>query len=112
MKILKQLAASDILRLSQTSKIFFELCNTEAVWKVIFQKYVKRSNNADRMIAEDNGWKEALKIKLKFNKNKSYESNNAIKLINKSNKLINQTKNDLRPNVKNTNIFLGINKYK
>ncbi|KAI4470018.1 f-box domain [Holotrichia oblita] len=65
LRILKLLASRDVLALSQTSKIFFELCNTDAVWKLIFRKKIRRPiDREDCKAAGDVGWRKLLMKKL------------------------------------------------
>ncbi|KAK9745369.1 F-box-like [Popillia japonica] len=65
LRILKLLASRDVLALSQTSKIFFELCNTDGVWKLLFRKKIRRPiDQADCKAADDIGWKKLLMKKV------------------------------------------------
>lgn len=69
LRILKLLASRDILSLSQTSKIFFELCNGEPIWKMIFRKKIRRPiARDDSKMADELGWKGLLKKKLTMRK--------------------------------------------
>lgn len=60
--VMRYLAASDIIRLSQTSKIFFDLCNTNDVWRIIYTKIIKP--NEQLINSEEIDWKALLKRKL------------------------------------------------
>ncbi|XP_023310713.1 uncharacterized protein LOC111691709 [Anoplophora glabripennis] len=76
LNILKYLRANDVLKLMQTNKIFFELCNTELVWLMMFQKILNRSPSIEeKRMALEYGWREVLKkrmayIRKVFNENK------------------------------------------
>ncbi|GJQ77177.1 hypothetical protein Trydic_g14851 [Trypoxylus dichotomus] len=85
LQILRLLASRDILALSQTSKIFFELCNSNAVWKLIFRKKIRRPiARDDSKIADDIGWKSLLKKKLTM-RNKILKSTSSTGARDKNN---------------------------
>ncbi|KAJ8919925.1 hypothetical protein NQ315_006454 [Exocentrus adspersus] len=76
LNVLRYLKINDVLNLIQTNKIFYELCNTDSVWCMMFTKVLNRSPSPDeKRMAFDYGWREALKrrmtyIRKVFNENK------------------------------------------
>lgn len=62
--IVRMLAVNDILHLRQLSKIFFEICNTNSIWKIIFRKYTRRPiTKTDLKQSEVMSWKYMLQRK-------------------------------------------------
>lgn len=102
LKIIKMLATKDILALSQTSKIFFELCNTDAVWKIIFRKKIRRPiARDDCKSALDVGWKKLLMKKMLLRKKVMRTSITDSKLKNNAKAIGNKPNNvDVIQNVK------------
>ncbi|CAH1101062.1 unnamed protein product [Psylliodes chrysocephalus] len=67
MNVIKYLSINDVLRLGRTNKIFYELCNTEAVWEEMFKKILgRRPSSEEKLSAIDYGWKGALKKRIAF----------------------------------------------
>ncbi|XP_022917922.1 F-box only protein 36-like [Onthophagus taurus] len=65
LKIARFLATNDILHLSQTSKIFFDICNSEGIWRILYKKKIKRRVMlSDIERGTEIGWKQALKTKI------------------------------------------------
>ncbi|KRT85631.1 F-box domain-containing protein [Oryctes borbonicus] len=103
LKIVRLLASRDILALSQTSKIFFELCNSDAVWKLIFRKKIRRPiAREDSRVADDIGWRGLLKKKLDIrNKILKTATGTGSKPKNNSNMITSKQKNiDIIRNLK------------
>ncbi|CAH0547254.1 unnamed protein product [Brassicogethes aeneus] len=83
--LMKYLKIKDIFNLAQTSKILKELCNTDNVWKIIYQKYLKRNCYPDELRnAMDIGWKEMAKRKSLLRKKTVNSINTTQKLQDKS----------------------------
>ncbi|CAH1119617.1 unnamed protein product [Phaedon cochleariae] len=67
LNILKYLNTNDVLRMSLTSKIFLELCNSDLVWQLLFTKVLQRSpSKEEKRLAMDCGWKEVLKKRMTY----------------------------------------------
>ncbi|KAF2902598.1 hypothetical protein ILUMI_03576 [Ignelater luminosus] len=96
LRILNFMAARDIVNLSQTSKVLFELCNVENVWKMLFRKYLrKRPDKQDLIIGERFGWKQTLKEKIQ----KKIKESNKIEFLS-SKTIISQKESQVNKNCK------------
>ncbi|KAL1517171.1 hypothetical protein ABEB36_000970 [Hypothenemus hampei] len=63
--ILKFLNVEDILRLMRCSKIFYELCNQDVVWRLLFtKKFARTPSNDEQLLACEKTWREVLKNRL------------------------------------------------
>ncbi|XP_019867956.2 F-box only protein 36 [Aethina tumida] len=64
LNLMTYLEIADILNLGRSSKILRELCDSDEVWKVIYQKLFNRKCYADEYkTASEIGWKELTKRK-------------------------------------------------
>nr|CAI5845830.1 unnamed protein product [Callosobruchus analis] len=67
LNIVRYLTVNDVFRLSQTSKIFHELCNSNSVWKLIFMKVLQRAPSPEETkMSRGMGWKEILRKRLAY----------------------------------------------
>ncbi|KAJ8971413.1 hypothetical protein NQ314_000723 [Rhamnusium bicolor] len=67
LRVLEYMSINDVLHLSLTSKIFYELCNSERVWCLMFQKTLQRCPSPDEhRMAFDYGWREVLKRRMTY----------------------------------------------
>ncbi|XP_056633923.1 F-box only protein 36-like [Diorhabda sublineata] len=65
--ILRYLKINDVLTLSRTNKIFYELCNKEEVWQLMFGKMLRRSPSAEeKRMAFECGWRETLRRRMSY----------------------------------------------
>ncbi|XP_071798573.1 F-box only protein 36-like [Asterias amurensis] len=71
------LELEDIAALSQTSKLMYDICNTEALWEQIYQNHCDTVTDEMRSLAHEMGWKRMfftnklqLQVKLRRHQNK------------------------------------------
>lgn len=87
-----------------------QICNTNAVWKIIFHNHFPRPNYADERNADERGWREALKMKFYAFINREIEAK--AKLNKRNNSLSAKSKVDLTSTKKNTILLSSTHRVK